>query len=61
LHERTSLLCGQATPPLDGWTLARVRVCLPLPHDLVQVVQVEKAATAQSTAHRAALQARVSA
>ena len=39
----------------------RLRVCVPVPHDLVQVVQAEKAATTQSTAHAKALQSRVSA
>ena len=60
LQARVSAECGQALPPNLGATVARLRFCEPVPHDLVQVDQAPKAEVAQSTAHAAALQLRVS-
>jgi hypothetical protein len=61
-HARVSAECGQATPPLVGATTARVRCCEPPLHDTVQVAQAPNgAATLQSVAQPAVLQARVSA
>ena len=60
LHDRASNLCGQALPPKLGSTMSRLRFWLPVPHDWVQVDQVDQAGTTQSTAHGAALQLRVS-
>jgi hypothetical protein len=61
LHACVSAECGQATPPLVGSTVARVRCCEPPLHDLLQVDQAPKAGTTQSTGHACVLQARVSA
>ena len=48
-------------PPFVGSVKVRVRDCLPLPHDLVQVDQAVKVPILQSVAHACWLQARVSA
>jgi hypothetical protein len=62
LQSRVSAECGQAPPPQDGGTMARLRPCEPLPHDLVQGDHAlsEKAEYAQLTGQHAALQSRVS-
>ena len=60
LQLRVSAECGQALPPFMGSTVARLRFCAPVPHDLVQVDQAEKAGTTQSKMHTCALQLRVS-
>jgi hypothetical protein len=63
LQARVSAECGQALPPKRGSTVARLRFCEPVPHDLVQVDQaaLEKAEYAQSTGHACVLHERVSA
>jgi hypothetical protein len=61
LQARVSAECGHAAPPNVGSTVARLRFCEPVPHDLVQVDQAPKAGTTQSVAHAATLQLRVSA
>jgi hypothetical protein len=61
LQVRVSAECGHALPPNVGSTVARLRFCEPVPHDLVQVDQAAHAAPTQSTAHACVLQARVSA
>ena len=61
LQARVSALCGHATPPSVGWAVTRVRVCEPVPHDVVHADQVAQALVTQSLAHGAVLQARVSA
>jgi len=43
LHARVSAECGHATPPSVGSTVARLRHCEPVPHDLVHVDQASKA------------------
>ena len=58
---RVSAECGHALPPKLGCTVARLRFCEPVPHDLVHVDQAPKVGTTQSTAHAAVLQLRVSA
>jgi hypothetical protein len=60
LQERVSAACKQATPPNVGCCSVRLRLCEPVPHDLVQVDQASKVPTTQSTAHAAVLQLRVS-
>jgi len=60
LQVRASWACGQALPPFVGSVKVRLRDCLPLPHDLVQVDQAVKAPMVQSTAQAALLQTRVS-
>ena len=60
LQVRVSAECGQATPPADGATVARLRFCEPVPHDLVQVDQAAQLLVTQSTGHELSLQARVS-
>jgi hypothetical protein len=61
LQVRVSAECGHALPPNVGATVARLRCCEPVPHDLVQVDHAPKPGTEQSVAQAAALQARVSA
>jgi hypothetical protein len=61
LHMRVSALCGQAAPPTSGCVCERERLWLPVPHDLVQVVQAPKLPGTQSSGHAWALQLRVSA
>jgi len=56
LHARVSAECGHATPPSVGSTVARLRHCEPVPHDLVHVAQASKAGTTQSVAHAWVLQ-----
>ena len=55
LQLRVSAECGQALPPFLGSTVARLRFCTPVPHDLVQVDQADQAGTTQSGAHTCAL------
>jgi hypothetical protein len=61
LQLRDSAACGHALPPLTGDVVERARFDVPVPHDLEQADQAENEPTTQSTAHGAALQARVSA
>ena len=61
LQLRVSAECGQAAPPSVGATLARLRFCEPVPHDLVQVDHAPNAPTTQSVGQACALQVRVSA
>ena len=52
---------GHGAPPLLAALKARVRVCVPVPHDLLQVENVPQSPmTVQSDAHVWSLQARVS-
>ena len=60
LQARVSVECGHATPPDEGSTVARLRLCEPVPHDLVQVDQALKADTTQLTAHGCELHERAS-
>jgi hypothetical protein len=61
LQARFSAECGHAAPPNLGATFVRLRFCEPTPHDLVHVDQAPNEPTAQSVAHAASLQVRVSA
>ena len=61
LQLRDSSECGQATPPFSAGMLVRLRDVEPVPHDLVHVLQALNEPTTQFTAHKAVLQARVSA
>ena len=60
LQARVSAECGHAAPPSVGSTVARLRLCEPVPHDLVQVDQALKADTTQLTAHGCELHERTS-
>ena len=60
LQLRVSAECGQAAPPSVGATLARLRFCEPVPHDLVQVDHASKDPTMQSAAQANLLHARAS-
>ena len=60
LQARVSAECGHAVPPFEGSTVARLRLCEPVPHDLVQVDQALKADTTQLTAHGCELHERTS-
>jgi xanthine dehydrogenase iron-sulfur cluster and FAD-binding subunit A len=52
--------CGHAAPPNVGSTVARLRCCEPVPHDLVLLVQALKAEVAQCTGHEPCVHACVS-
>ena len=58
LQLRVSAECGQAAPPSVGSTVARLRFCEPVPHDLVQPDHAPNAPTEQSVGHSCTLQAR---
>jgi hypothetical protein len=60
LQLRVSALCGQALPPLVGSVVERERLCAPMPHDLVQVVEAPKLPITQSAAQACALHERAS-
>jgi hypothetical protein len=45
LQLRASEACGHASPPSVGAARVRLRDCEPLPHDLVQEVQLSVKAT----------------
>ena len=60
LQARVSAECGHAAPPSVGSTVARLRLCEPVPHDLVQVDQTPKLLTPQLTGHACELQERAS-
>jgi hypothetical protein len=51
LHVRVSAECKQTTPPNVAGTLSRLRLCEPVPHDVVHVDHESKVPTTQSTAH----------
>jgi hypothetical protein len=50
LQSRVSAACGHALPPNVGSVCARLRCCEPAPHDTVQVDQLSKVPSSQSTA-----------
>ena len=58
LQARVSAECGHAAPPNVGSTVARLRFCEPVPHDLVQPDHAPNAPTEQSVGHSCTLQAR---
>ena len=61
LQARVSALCGQALPPKRGSVVERERLWLPVPHDLVQVVQAPNLPSkTQLTGQTCSLHARVS-
>ena len=61
LQARVSAECGHAVPPFEGSTVARLRRCEPVPHDLVHVDQVSKVPTTQLEAQAKVLHTCVSA
>ena len=61
LHARVSEECAHGLPPSMASMVPRVRLCEPVPHDLVQVDQAAHLPSVQSVGQLAALQARVSA
>ena len=60
LHARVSAECGHAAPPLEGSTVARLRLCEPVPHDFEHVDQRAKLFTTQLTGHACSLHWRAS-
>jgi hypothetical protein len=61
LHARVSALCAHAVPPLLGAVVARERLWLPPPHDLVHVLHACHMFCTQSVTHAFGLHSRVSA
>ena len=61
VHARTSAACGQAAPPKRGTANVRERVCVPLPHDTVQLPHAAHECATQSCGQARALHDRVSA
>ena len=61
LQARVSARCLHALPPKRGCVQVRLRLCEPLPHDLVQVVHEPQRLTVPSVGQECLLHARVSA
>ena len=56
-HSCTALTAGHAVPPwLASVVIERVRICVPPPHVLLQMLQRSHSETAQSTGHGRSLQ-----